>query len=143
MSGIIKQTPSFSNMDIDTNFHEKLDRRDDEYGSLRNLSKLRLGRSNDRLHETTPLFGLWQGYNSHKLSSSDEKLHHYIDNNTLFLPGQNQTNIRAHIGTTVIMDCKIVRPNLEKYVPVSTNGYIQTIYGIYSTKKHFVKSFCA
>ena len=128
MSGVVRQIPSFSDMDIDTNSYEKLDRSHDEYGSLRNLSKSRLGRSNDRLHETTPLFGLWQGYNSHKLSSTDEKLHRYFNNNTLFLPGQNQTNIKAHIGTTVIMDCKIVRPNLEKYVPVSANGYLKINY---------------
>ena len=129
MSGLIKQTPSIGHMDIDMNFHKNLDRMDNEYSSLRNLSKLRLGRSNNRLHETTPLFGLWQGYNSHKLSSSDEKVHHYINNNTLFLPGQNQTNIRAHIGTTVIMDCKIVRPNLEKYVPVSAKYCFKITYG--------------
>ena len=127
-------------MEIDINSHEQLDRRDDEYGSLRNLSKLRIGRSNNRLHETTPLFGLWQGYNSHKLSSSNEKLHHYMNNNTLFLPGQNQTNIRAHIGTTVIMDCKIVRPNLEKYVPVSAKYCFKITYGC--LKKQFVDSFC-
>ena len=73
--------------------------------------------SNIISHETTPLFGLWQGYNSPKMSS-----HHSIRDfnatSNLFLSGQNGTKIVAHIGTTVVMDCKITRPDLEENAPV-------------------------
>ena len=99
------------------NFHkEQLKKR----GSVlyTGLDKRRLGRSNVSPHETTPLFGLWQGHNSHKMSLSHENQPNYNNTNGLFLAGQNQTNITAHIGTTVIMDCKIIKPNLEKHAPV-------------------------
>lgn len=125
MSGNIKQTPTYTDKDINLNLNDEENLWNPGSGSQGKLSKPRLGRSNDRLHETTPLFGLWQGYDSNKMSLSDENLQNYIQNNTLFLPGQNQTNIRAHIGTTVIMDCKIVRPNIEKYVPVSIRKYLK------------------
>ena len=80
--------------------------------------------SNIISHQTTPLFGLWQGYNSHS-SSFDEKLHmnlkQFNETGNLFLPGQNKTEIIAHIGTTVVMDCKIATPDLDEYAPVSFN----------------------
>ena len=84
--------------------------------------------SNVISHQTTPLFGLWQGYNSESISS-DQKL--YMNSNefnktgNLFLPGQNKTEIIAHIGTTVVMDCKIVRPDLDEYAPVSFNMIVK------------------
>ena len=68
-------------------------------------------------HETTPLFGLWQGYNSPKISV-DDNVREFDATTNLFLPGQNGTEIIAHIGTTVIMDCKITRPDLEEHAPV-------------------------
>ena len=118
-SGSVKQTSSYSDRNSNFDHPERDNLRNYHSASLPNLSKRRRGRSNDNSHETTPLFGLWQGYNSHKLSLSDENQQYYNKSNILFLPGQNRTIIRAHIGTTVIMDCKIVTSNLEKYDPVS------------------------
>ena len=79
--------------------------------------KKSLAASEINSHETTPLFGLWQGYNSPKVSRLD-KAKNSKEPSGLFLPGQNETSITAHIGTTVIMDCKIMIPNLEEHAPV-------------------------
>ena len=79
--------------------------------------KTSLSNSNINSHETTPLFGLWQGHSSQIVLNS-HGVQSYNRSSGLFLPGQNGTNIIAHIGTTVIMDCRIIRPNLEENGPV-------------------------
>ena len=75
------------------------------------------GKSNLSSHETTPLFGLWKGVEPTK-SPVIEKTYNLNASESLFLPDQNETKIIAHIGTTVIMDCRLSRPNLEENAPV-------------------------
>ena len=75
------------------------------------------GKSNLSSHETTPLFGLWKGFESTK-SPVIENTYNLNASESLFLPDQNETKIIAHIGTTVIMDCRLSRPNLEENAPV-------------------------
>ena len=74
-------------------------------------------KSNLSSHETTPLFGLWKGVEPTK-SPVIEKTYNLNASESLFLPDQNETKIIAHIGTTVIMDCRLSRPNLEENAPV-------------------------
>ena len=75
------------------------------------------GKSNLSAYDTTPLFGLWKGFESTK-SPVIEKSYNLNASESLFLPDQNETKIIAHIGTTVIMDCRLSRPNLEENAPV-------------------------
>ena len=42
--------------------------------------------------------------------------------NDLFVPGKNNTAIVAQIGSTVVLDCLIVRPNLDEHAPVSLSA---------------------
>ena len=69
--------------------------------------------------KTTPLFGLWKDYNPSKGPADDENRLNFNPTGDLFFPGQNGTNIIAHIGTTVVMDCLITKPDLGEIAPVS------------------------
>ena len=123
-SGLMKPTPLLRD---DTNIllNEKavpshtqnMQQRRPRSASWNSRKKTSLPSSEINSHETTPLFGLWQGYNSPKVSRINTLKNSKVSGG-LFLPGQNETSITAHIGTTVIMDCKIVIPDLEEHAPV-------------------------
>ena len=128
-SGLMKQHPFLRD---DTNkllgeqtvssHSQKLRHRRPRSAVWNSRKKTSITTSKINYHETTPLFGLWQGYDSQKVSSVD-KMKNLKESSGLFLPGQNETNITAHIGTTVIMDCKIMVPNLEEHAPVRSFEY--------------------
>ena len=95
------------------------------------------GKSNLSSHETTPLFGLWKGVEPTK-SPVIEKTYNLNASESLFLPDQNETKIIAHIGTTVIMDCRLSRPNLEENAPVRLHQLQEHVIFLLSNFRAYV-----
>ena len=117
-SGLIKENPWFNHdsskilkQQAVRSHIKNLQQRKSRAAVWNRPEKTSLTSSTINSHETTPLFGLWQGYNSTKVSRINTLKNSKVSSG-LFLPGQNETSITAHIGTTVIMDCKIVIPDL-------------------------------